>query len=110
MGIQQLSGLGGIPQPLPAPRAPRETGSASPAVTPPQRPELMQQAVEQIQRVVALVAQNLRFSVDKGTGKTVVTVVDSQTNEVIRQIPAEEVMSIARALDQMRGLLLNSNA
>ena len=107
MNIQQLTGSAG-PQPLPAPRV---MGSASlPASTPPPRPEQVQQAVEQIQRVVSLVAQNLQFTVDKGTGKTIIRVVDSQTKEVIRQIPTEEVISIARALDQMQGLLFNSKA
>jgi len=106
MKIQQLTGSAGMPQALPAPRA---TGSVSPPALPP-GPEQVQQAVEQIQRVVSLVAQNLLFSVDKGTGKTVIRVVDSQTKEVVRQIPTEEVLSIARALDQMQGLLFNRTA
>ena len=108
MNIQQLSGSGGVPQPSPAPRV---TGPAAPPVsTPPSGPEQVQQAVEQIQRVLSLAAQNLRFTVDKGTGNTVIRVVDSQTQEVIRQIPTEEVLSIARALDQMQGLLFNGTA
>jgi flagellar protein FlaG len=108
MNIQQLTGSAGIPQPVPAPRV---TGPVSaPASTPPREPEQVQQAVEQIQRVVSLVANNLQFTVDKGTGKTIIRVVDSQTEEVIRQIPTEEVLSIARALDQMHGLLFNGKA
>ena len=70
----------------------------------------MQQAVEQIQRVVPRVAQNLQFTVDKETGKTIIRVVDSRTEEVIRQIPTEEILSIARALDRMPGLLFNRTA
>lgn len=111
MAIQLLTGLGALPQPTSAPQAPRETASATPpASTPPSKPEQVQQAVEQIQRVVAPVAQNLQFSIDKGTGKTVVRIVDSETKEVVRQIPAEEVLSIAHALDRMQGLLLNGKA
>ena len=104
----QLTGSGGMPQPSSAPRV---TGPAPPPVPLlPPGPEQVQQAVEQIQRVVSLVAQILLFMVDKGTGKTIIRVVDSQTKEVIRQIPTEEVLSIARALDQMQGLLFNRTA
>lgn len=111
MTIQQMTGLGAVLQPSSAPKAPRETGSAPPAVaTPPPRPEQVQQAAEQIQRVVAPAAQNLLFSVDKATGKTVVRIVDSETKELVRQIPPEEILAIARALDQMRGLLFNGKA
>ena len=108
MNIQQLTGSGGNPQPLPAPGV--KGPASSPVATPPPGPEQVQQAVEQIQRVVPLVAQNLQFSVDKGTGKTIISVVNSQTKEVIRQIPTEEVLSIARALDRMQGLLFNRTA
>ncbi len=111
MNIQQLSGSGDTPQPAPAPRV---TAPASPPMValpePPSGPEQVLQAVEQIQRAVASMAQDLLFTVDKGTGKTVIRVVDSQTNEVVRQIPTEEVLSIARALDHMQGLLFNGTA
>jgi flagellar protein FlaG len=111
MTIQQLSGLGAIPQTTPAAPTPREAPAETPAAsTPLPRPEQVQQALEQIQRVVAPVAQNLQFSIDKGTGKTVVRVVDSETNEVVRQFPTEEILSIARALDRMQGLLINGKA
>jgi uncharacterized FlaG/YvyC family protein len=45
----------------------------------------------------------------------VITVLDTQTNRVVRQIPSEEVVAIARQIrDDMAearaGLLLNGNA
>ncbi len=70
----------------------------------------VKQAVEQIQEVVNNLAQNLRFSIDEDTGKTVVKILDSQTQEVIRQFPTEEALSIARTLDKVQGLLFNDKA
>lgn len=55
-------------------------------------------------------AQNLQFSMDKSSGKTVVRVVDTSTQEVIRQIPSEEVLQMAQELDRMQGLLLRGSA
>jgi flagellar protein FlaG len=51
-------------------------------------------------------AQSLQFSLDKDSGKTVVKVMDTETNEVIRQIPTEEVLALSQAVDKFKGLLL----
>jgi flagellar protein FlaG len=72
--------------------------------------QAVKQAVEQIQEVVNNLAQNLQFSIDEDTGKTVVKILDSQTQEVIRQFPTEEAISIARTLDKVQGLLFNDKA
>ncbi len=73
-------------------------------------PEQVVAAVEAVKRVVAPVAQNLQFSIDDTTGKTVIHVMDANTKELIRQIPSEELMVIARALDRLQGLLLHKKA
>lgn len=70
----------------------------------------VQQAVEKIKSVTDQLAQNLQFSIDDETGITVVKILDSQTQEVIRQIPTEEAVSIARTLDKVQGLLFNDKA
>ncbi len=70
----------------------------------------VQQAIEKIQQTTEKLAQNLQFSIDKDTGITVIKVLDSQTQEVIRQIPTEEAVSIARTLDKVQGLLFNDQA
>lgn len=72
--------------------------------------EEIQQAVDQIQSFTDNVAKNLKFSIDEDTGKTVVKILDSQTQEVIRQFPTEEAISIARSLDKVQGLLFSDKA
>ena len=60
----------------------------------------------------AMQAKNseLDFSVDEGTGKTVVRVIDKQTGEVIRQMPSKELLEIAKSLDRLQGLLVRNSA
>lgn len=70
----------------------------------------VEQMVQEVRKVVEPVAQNLLFTVDQGTGRTVVKVVDAQTEEVIRQFPSEELLSISKALDRLQGLLLHKKA
>jgi len=72
--------------------------------------EQVEQMVKEVKQVVEQVAQNLRFSVDESTGRTVITVTDAATREVIRQIPSEELLAVARALDRLQGLLLHKEA
>ena len=61
--------------------------------------------VGDLRQYVQNLQRTLQFSVDEESGQTVVRVVDSETKEVIRQIPAEELLRIAHRL-QVAGLLL----
>ncbi len=44
--------------------------------------------------------RNLQFSIDQTSGDLVVKVIDTQTQEVIRQIPSKEAMAMAQNIDQ----------
>jgi flagellar protein FlaG len=117
MNINQLSAAG-MTTPAPAvasfaPKAPAPAAVTAPApvaASNPKPEEQVKEAVQKIQGVVDNLAHNLRISVDQDTGKTVVKVMDIHTDEVIRQIPTEEAISIARTLDKVQGLLLNDKA
>ena len=72
--------------------------------------EKVQQAMEEVRKAISPVAQDLLFSIDQDTGKTVIKVMDASTDELIRQIPSEEILSIAKALDKLQGLLIEQKA
>ncbi len=55
-------------------------------------------------------AVGLRFEVDEDTDKLIVKVVDRESGELIRQIPSEEVVRIARVLGKAPGLLVSREA
>lgn len=67
-------------------------------------------ALEEVRQAVKPVAQSLHFSLDKDTGRTVVKVMDTETNEMIRQIPSEDILKIAKAIDKLQGLLIKQQA
>jgi flagellar protein FlaG len=60
----------------------------------------------------ALRAMNrgLEFELDPASGKLVTRLVDTTDHEVLRQIPSEEMLRIAEALDRVQGLLLEHHA
>ncbi|MBL8438818.1 MAG: flagellar protein FlaG [Zoogloeaceae bacterium] len=97
-----------------AARTPRDVAGgtpvtgAGPAGAPPMQE--IQQAVEDLQKTIQPVAQDLQFSIDKDSGRTVVKIVDTATDKVLRQIPSEEILAIAKALDKLQGLLVKQEA
>ena len=68
------------------------------------------QALNDVRNALKPVAQNLLFSLDSDTGKTVIKIVDASTDEVIKQIPSEEILAISKALDKLQGLLVKQEA
>ncbi|MEM9620774.1 MAG: flagellar protein FlaG [Pseudomonadota bacterium] len=66
------------------------------------REKRVEQAVEQLNDYVQSLQRDLRFSVDEKLGRAVVHVVDGNTQEVIRQIPNETALRLARNLKEVR--------
>jgi flagellar protein FlaG len=75
------------------------------------KPEQLVKAVEAMKQLIETKSPNsLSFAIDDSTGKTVIRISDAQTGEMIRQIPSEEMLEIARSLDKLQGLLLQQQA
>ena len=73
--------------------------------------EEVREAADKINKVLqSLVSSNLQFSVDQESGQTIVRVVDVETKDVIRQIPNEETLAIAKSLGKFQGLLIEQKA
>jgi len=68
------------------------------------------EAVGKLNDFAAASVSALNFTRDEETGRTVVKVVDTATDTVIRQIPNEEAIAIAKSIDKMQGLLFNHKA
>jgi flagellar protein FlaG len=58
--------------------------------------EALRNKVEELNQNAQSIRRSLRFDVDDNTGITVITVRDRDTDEVIRQIPSEELLELAR--------------
>lgn len=95
-------------------RAPAESAATpvqtTQAVESPSKTEASRQevedAVKSVNDFLKPINDSIRFSVDDETGISVIKVIDVTTKDVIRQFPSEEMLSIAKAIDQMKGLLV----
>ena len=60
----------------------------------------LESVVSQLKDYVQNLQRDMDFHVDDATGRVVIQVIDSNSNEVIRQIPSEEILAIARHLSE----------
>ncbi|MDU9389190.1 flagellar protein FlaG [Pseudomonas japonica] len=67
----------------------------------------LQSAVKALQDYVQSLQRNLEFSMDDSTGTVVVKVVARDSGEVIRQIPSETALELAKSLQDVNSLLFN---
>ena len=76
------------------------------------RRQQVDSAVKQLNEYVQSTQRSLKFDYDEDASETVITVVDRSTNEVIRQIPDEVALELARSLsaDSSSFSLLNVKA
>lgn len=75
--------------------------------------EQLKNARNDINEVLRQSNQNVQFefSMDTDTKKSLIRVVDTKTGELIRQMPSEEKLAIARSIDHFKkGLLLKGEA
>ncbi|MBK8523024.1 MAG: flagellar protein FlaG [Betaproteobacteria bacterium] len=67
-------------------------------------------AVEKLNAFVKTSNSSIQFSVDEESGIRVIKVLDPDTKEIIRQMPSEEVVEIAKAIGKLQGLLIKQTA
>jgi flagellar protein FlaG len=118
MDIKQVAN----PPQSPAPQQQRVAAPASPTTGPAPSAgvaaqpksavdkEQLEAAVKELNKSYGTMNTGLEFSVDKEAHETIVKVVDQSTKEVLRQIPSEEALEMAKALDKMQGLLIQNQA
>ena len=63
--------------------------------------------VNQLNEYMEEAHRGLRFSVDDDSGRTVVRVIDTETDEVVRQIPSEEMLVLIRHFNETSGKIID---
>ncbi len=108
--ITSLTGTTDVVRPSPSPRASvpaAATGGASTGQNANQAAQSsaasgnLDNAVQEANYYLQSINRGLEFSVDKDTDRTVVKVVDTKSGEVVRQIPSEEMLELARHMREM---------
>ena len=70
--------------------------------------ERMQAVAQQLRDYLNSVGRDLEFRVDADTREMVITVRESDTGQVIRQIPSPEALQMRRYLDEWSGTFVDT--
>lgn len=101
-GAQKAAGL---PAVAAGGKAVTASGESLPPARQPEAVADVERTVARLNELVSSSRRSLRFRVDANGGRTVITVLNPHTQEVIRQIPSEEILSLARAFEELGSLI-----
>jgi len=68
----------------------------------------IQESVSKLNEMMVSSGRGLNFTMDEKLGRPIIYVKNSQTGEVVRQIPNEVVVRIAHGIEDFKGLLHNA--
>lgn len=67
----------------------------------------LNEAIETLNAAVKNIPTSLHFSVDEASKRFVVQVTDTQTGEIIINVPGEAVLRMAKQLESLKGVLFD---
>lgn len=70
----------------------------------------LQEAISKLNELMKSNNRDLAFSRDEGLHTTIITVKNTQTGDVVRQIPNEAALKFAHNLEGLKGLFFNSQS
>ena len=69
----------------------------------------LQEAIDRLNQQLKANGRDLSFQMDEEIDRTIITVRNIKTGEVVRQIPSEEIVRMAHSLEEGKGLLFNES-
>lgn len=72
--------------------------------------EFAEEVASGLNELVQNLHRELQFSVDDDSGQTIIKVIDRETDEVVRQIPSEEVLRLRKRLEEASGIIFRDSA
>jgi flagellar protein FlaG len=71
--------------------------------------EILSGTVSDLNKLAQQMHRELRFSVDDESGEMVVKVIDKETDEVLRQIPSEEILVLRKRMADAAGVIFSDS-
>ena len=70
----------------------------------------LKQSVASLNQLLQPAQGSIEFSVDEGSGKTLLKVVDTETNTVLLQIPSKQALALSQSIGQTTGVFIKDSA
>jgi len=72
-----------------------------------QQEKQVKEAISKLNELAKASNQRLGFSMDPHINGPVITVHNTQTGELVRTIPSEEVLRVAKSIDSLKGVIFS---
>lgn len=86
-----------------------KTGGSNTVVEPHEHRAVIERAVGKVREVLQQSNSHLQIEVDSDLQRVIVKILSGDSGEVIRQIPPEEVIALAKDLSSKKGLLFEEH-
>jgi flagellar protein FlaG len=70
-------------------------------------PDLSKLVSDAQRNIDVMHGKNLNFSVHEASGRTMISVTDETTGQIVREIPSREMLNLAVKLEEMMGLIFD---
>ena len=70
----------------------------------------LEKVAQQLQEFVGDLNRSLEFSVDEDSGRDVIKVIDTDSGDILKQFPSEEVLTLVSKLSEMIGGFVDTKA
>ena len=87
-----------------------ETDLRTPSPAPTPTKENVEQAAARVKEVLRGTTSRLEIEIDPDLHKAVVKIRNGESGEIIRQIPTQELLDLAKHLEEPKGLLIRERA
>ena len=116
MNIDMTTGVGGaaqqkfqVPDQIDAQRKNMDKAADTPQSAPAEKGVQSEELLSQIKAITEDGQYSVRFE-QNDSADLIVKIFDQETNKVVRQIPAEELLNLQKALEDLRGNIVDTTA
>jgi flagellar protein FlaG len=95
-----------MPQLAVAVEKPQKEAKPAPPIEVPK----IESVTKQIDSFLRSIGRSINFRVDPGSGEMIVSVIDANTGEVIRQVPGEEALRLAQRIEDSLSAFVDEHA
>ncbi len=71
-------------------------------------PDEVEELIDELNDVMRIINTKLSFSIDNETKRPIIKVTDRDTEELIRQIPPEELLKVSHKIHELMGILFDA--
>jgi len=86
---------------------PKQAAQRAPAEVPKIK---IESVTKQIDSFLRSIGRSINFRVDPGSGEMIVSVIDANTGEIIRQVPGEEALKLAQSIEARMSVMVDETA